>query len=98
VLLALCAGAIPVSAQTLAQHYRLNIPREPLDAALEDFARQTHLQIARFSDMVDGSVIVGPVTGEFSAEGALQSLLAPRGLSFKVVNATTIVVVNGDQK
>src|SRR5262245_5573949 len=63
VILALCAGVFPVSAQVLSQHYRLNIPREPLDAALKDFARQTNLQIARFSDTVDGSVIVGPVAG-----------------------------------
>jgi outer membrane receptor protein involved in Fe transport len=96
-LLALCAGVLPVSAQALDQHYRLNIPREPLDAALKDFARQTSLQIARFTDTVSGSALVGPVTGELSAEQALKFLLAPSGLTYKIVNDRTVAVISATE-
>jgi outer membrane receptor protein involved in Fe transport len=74
-------------------YYQLNIPRQPLDTALKDFAHQTGLQVARMSDAVDGSAIVGPIAGELSAEEALKSLLRPRGLTYKRVNERTIAIV-----
>src|ERR1700736_842718 len=89
-VLGLCAAVLPASAQALIQ---IDIARQPLDTALKDFARQTGLQIGRFSDTVDGSAMVGPVTGELSAEQALKSLLVPSGLSYKMVNARTIAIV-----
>src|ERR1700732_365812 len=78
-VVALCAAVLPVSAQALIQHYKLNIPRQPLDTALKEFANQTGLQIARFSNTVAASARAGPVTGELSAEQALNSLLIPSG-------------------
>lgn len=95
IALTLSAAVIPVSAQATAehQHYQLNIPRQSLDAALKDFAKQTGLQIARFSDAVDGSAMVGPVTGDITVAQALNSLLGPQGLSYKVVNDRTIAIV-----
>jgi iron complex outermembrane receptor protein len=93
IVVALCAAVLPVSAQALIQHYKLDIPRQPLDTALKEFAQQTGLQVARFSDTVDGSARVGPVTGEFSAEQALDSLLIPSGLGYKRVNDRTIAIV-----
>jgi iron complex outermembrane receptor protein len=75
------------------QHYQLNIPRQSLDTALNDFAHQTGLQVARFSDTGDGGTMVGPVNGQLSAGEALKSLLAPSGLTFKMVNERTIAIV-----
>ena len=92
-LFALCVAVLPVSAQALIQHYNLNIPRQSLDDALKDFARQTGLQIARFSDTIDGRVIVGPISGQLSVDEALKSLLGPSGLRFKIVNERTIAIV-----
>jgi iron complex outermembrane receptor protein len=89
-ILGLCSAVLPASAQALIQ---INIPRQSLDTALKDLAQQTGLQIGRFSDVVDGSAMVGPVTGQLSAEQALQSLLVPSGLSYKMVNARTIAIV-----
>src|SRR5579862_6732420 len=43
VVVTFCALVLPVSAQAVIQHYQLNIPRQPLDAALKDFAHQTGL-------------------------------------------------------
>src|ERR1700736_816470 len=89
-VLGLCAAVLPVSAQALI---KINIPRQSLDTALKDFAQQTGLQVGRFSDTVDGSAMVGPVTGELSVEQALMSLLVPSGLSYKKVNERTIAIV-----
>ena len=94
VAMALVTSLVPVSAQAVMQHYQLNIPQQPLDAAMKDFARQTGLQVARMSDTVDGNALVGPVRGDLSAEDALKSLLGPRGLTYKMVNERTVAIVN----
>jgi iron complex outermembrane recepter protein len=86
-------AAASADAQATAQNYQLNIPRQPLDAALKDLAHQTGLQIARFSDTIDGSAMVGPVSGKISVEQALESLLAPSGLEYRLVNDHTIAVL-----
>jgi len=92
-LLAIAAAALPTSAQALAQSYHLNIPRQPLDAALKDLAQQTGLQIARFSDTVAGTDAVGPVRGDMSVAQALDSLLTASGLTYQMVNDHTVAVV-----
>lgn len=86
--------AIGQDAQAIVRHYDLNIPKQSLDMALRDLAQQTGLQIALFSDTIDGSAVVGPVLGTQSAEEALQRLLVPRGLSYKRVSEGTIAVLN----
>src|SRR5579871_1648876 len=53
-LLAVAATVVPVSAQAIADSYRLDIAQQPLDGALKNLAEQTGLQIARFSDLPDG--------------------------------------------
>ena len=77
-----------------AKRYDLDIPKQTLDAALKEFAAQTGLQIACFSDTIDGGMLVGPLSGKHSAAAALETLLAPRGLSYRVVNDRTIAVLD----
>jgi len=74
-------------------HYELNIPRQPLDTALKDLAQQTGLQVGRFSDAVKGDTVVGPVTGNYSADQALKTLLAPTGLTYRTLNDRAIIVL-----
>lgn len=93
VALALCATIVPAGAQAIAQRYDLNIPRQSLDTALKEFAHQTGLQVARFTDTIDGNMMVGPVAGDLSVEQALRELLKAGGLSYRVVNDNTIAVV-----
>jgi outer membrane receptor protein involved in Fe transport len=93
-MLTLCGTFVPVAAQAVMQSYQLNIPRERLDAALKDFAQQTGLQIARFSDTPGGDAVVGPVTGAFSIDDALHSLLTASNLTYRFVNDRTIAVVS----
>lgn len=93
VVLALCGVIAPAAAQAIAHSYYLNIPRQPLDAALRDLAQQTGLQIARFNDAKAGTSLVGPLSGEMSVDSALKSLLGPNRLTYRIVNERTIAIV-----
>jgi outer membrane receptor protein involved in Fe transport len=92
-MLAVVGLAIPASAQAIAEHYRLNIQRQSLDGALKEFAGQTGLQVARFSDAVRGDVVVGPLSGTYSVDKALTALLNDQGLAYKLINERTIAIV-----
>lgn len=92
-MLALCGAIAPAFAQAVMQSYHLDVPRQPLDAALRDLAQQTGLQIARFNDARAGTALVGPVRGEMSIDAALKSLLLPSRLTYRIVNERTIAIV-----
>ena len=98
-LVGLCAllafEGVPLhsSAQAAGAHYKLDIPRESLDAALEAFAYQTGAQIARFSDGAGKEIQVGPVSGSLTSEQALKMLLSGSGLTYRVLSDGTIAVV-----
>jgi iron complex outermembrane receptor protein len=94
IVVALCASVLPAAAQAVSQRYQLDIPRQSLDGALRQFAEQTGLQVAHFSDAPEGRVDVGPITGEFSALQALDSLLSPHGLGYRVINDRTVAVAS----
>jgi iron complex outermembrane recepter protein len=89
-LIGLCRAS---ESSAAAKHYNLNIPEQPLDTALKDLAQQTGLQIARFSDVVAGNARVGPLSGDYSLEQALNFLLAAQDLTFKIVNDRTIAII-----
>lgn len=86
----LAEGAQPAST---FQRHAIAIPRESLDLALRDLAAQTGLQIARFSDNLDGGLMVGPVNGSFTPQQALDELLRGHELKHLVINESTIAVV-----
>src|SRR5579883_3206873 len=85
------AGPAPIGAG--ARSYHLDIPRQPLDGALSELARETGLQIARFSDTPGGEVLAGPLSGDMPVGKALATLLGPSGLTYKMINDRTIAVV-----
>lgn len=91
---AILGTAVPLSAQAVVGYYNVDIPRKTLDAALKDLAHQTGVQIAHFSDTIDGSTVVGPVSGELSLTQALEALLKSSGLTYRIINARTVVVLN----
>lgn len=90
VLIGSCATAV---AQTSTAQYRLDIPRQPLTSALADFAKKTGLQVARFSDTEEPGPTANPVAGTYTAESALDLLLAGSGYSYRFVNERTIAIV-----
>lgn len=88
-----CVSVTPASAEPSSDRYNVKIARQSLDGALKDLAQQTGVQIARFSDTVDGSAIVGPLEGETVLGNALYALLTPHGFGYKVINDHTVAVV-----
>ncbi|MDB6083413.1 MAG: hypothetical protein JWN43_1294, partial [Gammaproteobacteria bacterium] len=95
-MLAVAGVVLPASAQAVTDHYRLDIQRQSLDGALKDFALQTGLQVARFSDSVQGEAIVGPLAGTYSVDKALTTLLSDQGLGYRLLNDRTIAIVKRD--
>src|SRR5882762_7768239 len=70
----------------------LNIPAQPMQRALNEFARQTGLQVVvRDRDVAPG-LNCPAIVGTFTPESALQQLLANSGLSFGYVNEHTIAI------
>jgi len=51
------------------------------------------VQVGRFSDAVNGATLVGPIAGNYSAEAALNTLLAPTKLTYRALNDRAIIVL-----
>jgi iron complex outermembrane receptor protein len=96
VAFALCASAMAQSPSALTKVFPLDIPAEPLSTALQDFARQTGLQVAGLSEVVSRGPNVGPLKGRYSVEQAMESLLRSQGLTFSLVDPRTVAVQRRD--
>src|SRR5262249_38990019 len=87
---AVCLGFVGIAvageSDAAIVRHNLNIPRQTLDVALKDLAKQTGMQIVRFSDAVSGDAVVGPLNGSYSVDQALKTLLAPSGLTYRPLN------------
>jgi len=88
----LMMGAATVGAQDgSAIRLAFNIPAQPLDAALTDFAQATGLQLLVLSEIAhERSAPV--VSGSLTPERALQELLEGSGLSYQFVNGRTVAI------
>lgn len=84
----------PVLAQGSVQ-YDLNIQRQSLSQALQQFADQSGVQIIFFSRLTDGYQAPS-LTGRFTAQTALAALLKDSPLTFRAVNANTIEIQSRD--
>jgi iron complex outermembrane receptor protein len=93
-LSALIGSSAAATAQAPAsQFYKLDIPRERLAFALADFARETGLQVARFSDAGEPVTISSPVVGVYTAVQALELILSGSGYGFRFVNDRTVAII-----
>jgi len=68
-----------------------------LDAALKEFASQSGLQIAYFTRIAAGRKAT-PVSGTYTAEEALQTLLRSTGLTFERIDAQTVAIRDADRR
>lgn len=75
--------------------YLLKIPNEPLNDALQEFARQSGLQIVFLSRVTDG-FRAPSLSGKFTASAALNKLLTDSRLKFRQLNANTIEIYPPD--
>ena len=94
--MALLAASISVQARALdlQQRHQFNIPSERLDAALTAFSAQTRIHVVA-SGVPAGALSPG-VSGDVSTINALSALLRGTGMSFRQVDAETIIVVPSD--
>jgi iron complex outermembrane recepter protein len=71
----------------------LNIHAQPLREALRVFGEQTGLQVLfRSEDLLAEGVTIAPVSGDLSADEALERMLARTGLKHEFINAKTVRV------
>lgn len=89
-------GAVAPPATYAADRYLLQIDRQSVVRVLIELSKQTHLQIVGTfpSGASESARLIGPLHGEFTAEKALQLLLADSDLTFVRVNANTITVMS----
>ena len=94
-LLALACSGLLAPQAVAEDRYTLQIDRQPVVRVLIQLSKQTHQQIVGMfpSGDSEGGRLIGPLTGEFTAEHALQLLLAGSDLTFVRINANTITVM-----
>ena len=91
-LVLVCAGLFPDAmdgAEPVA--YKLHIASQPLDSALQEFARQSGIQIIFFSYLTDGQRAPA-LDGTYTVDVAMNALLTDSMLTFRWVNAKTIEI------
>jgi iron complex outermembrane recepter protein len=89
-------GAAPEPSPESAQKISLDISAQPISDALNEFAHQAGLQVVFYTEIGQG-LTAPAVAGNFTAEEALQKLLAGTGLAFQFMSAGTVAIrqVNG---
>ncbi len=71
--------------------YEVNLEPQPLSDALKSFADQTGLQVMFFSEVTDG-VETNALNGDYTADAALDTLLASTGLTYDYINDKAVTV------
>jgi hypothetical protein len=84
-----CDGTAPTA---MPRVYTLHIESQPLDAALQDLARQTSTQVLVFSRLTAGRRSA-PLHGMYTLDAAMAALLSKSKLTYRLINAKTIEVV-----
>lgn len=82
-------------AQAVDQTFDLRIAEQPLDEALQEFSRQSGMQVIFFSSITAGIQSPG-VKGKHTVASALEELLAGSDLTFRVINARTVEIRKRD--
>jgi len=82
-----CSGATPPSEPVKY----LKIDGQPLGQALQEFARQSGVQIIFFSQIAEG-LQSSALDGQYTVAAALEALLKGSKLTFRVINPKTIEI------
>lgn len=89
------AGISPSYAQATIK-YQLDVPSQPLGAALATLAKQTQLQVVYATELVEG-FNSSTLHGSMTREEALRQLLARTGLQFEFLDAHTVTLSQARQ-
>jgi len=71
--------------------YNFKIDSQPLGTALQEFAKQSGVQIIFFSQVTEG-LQAPALSGSYTISGALEMLLSGSHLIFRVINPKTIEI------
>ena len=82
-------------APTEAAAMELRIAAQSLDQALQEFSRQSGMQVIVFSSLITGLQSPG-ITGKFTVAEALRQLLAGTRLTFRLINDRTVEIREAD--
>ncbi len=94
VVFSLAGGLAAAQPQTQTQTphaVRFDVPAQPLNKALNAFARQSDLRIVFYTDVAEG-VTSPAINGTLTPEHALKKLLANSNLTYEFVNERTISI------
>ncbi|MBL8268537.1 TonB-dependent receptor [Steroidobacter sp.] len=86
------AGGLACAAEPSKAVVALDIPAKPVGDALNDFARQSGLQIAIRPEH-EANIRSAPVTGSYTPDEGLKALLSHTGLKYKFLNDSTVAVL-----
>ena len=87
----LLVGAVFVAEPVTADPVDFQISEQPLNSALNEFARQSDREIFYASGVVDG-IYANGVDGKYEPEDALELLLGDSGLEYSVTASDTFLV------
>lgn len=92
-LLFRCALALPMQPEASAERYHFAIPKGSAKAVLDQFAKQTGIQLGGQLDSSENSADeLGPFVGEATADEAMTALLKNTDLSYTWLDQSTIRV------
>ncbi len=77
---------------TASREVVVNIPSQALRTALDQFARETGIQVVYAHDVLPEGARSPDVTGKLAVDAILRRLLTPSGLTWKYVNARTVSI------
>ncbi len=84
-------GAWLICGASFADGVKFDIASQPVSDALNEFARQSGLQVV--IDWRDSSgVVTSPLVGDFTPQAALARLLSGTGLAYEFLNERTVAV------
>jgi outer membrane receptor protein involved in Fe transport len=90
-VLPLAASLFYCQSVAAEQTLRVDIPAQPLASALEQFERQTGVQILYAADAMSGKTSLR-LAGQYTTEQALKILLDKSGLSYRFTDDHTVAV------
>jgi hypothetical protein len=90
-VIGLALGLNGRAAQPTETRFDFRIAAQPLDEALQEFSRQSGLQVIFFSSLTEGIQSPG-VQGKHTVAEALGKLLAGSSLTFHLINSRTVSI------
>lgn len=77
--------------QAATSSIHLDIPRQPLSAALQAFSRRTGIQVV-YTASIDAGIISPGISGDFDVMTALSRLLSGTGVTFRQSGKGAVVL------